>query len=360
MHSNGIWTKIKREHGLYRYEPTKQYFARVRFKSRLYRRRLGTDDLELAKRKLRDFRNDLGRTDVRKGNASLAAVLDNYALTLTGAESAVRKKQALIEKIKATFFGASSLPLRTVKPSQVEAWLVKHYGCLGASAYNSALTLIRAALDLAVRDRVILESPAAHLRYKRRATPIRLTPSFEQFRVIVTDIRAQPFNRDAEDSGDFVEFLGLAGLGQAEASSIKRSDVDLDAGRIFVKRRKTGVGFHIPVYPQLRPLLERLCASKAHDERLFKIADARKALANACKRLKFPKFSQRSLRRMFVTRCIEKGIDVKVIAEWQGHRDGGRLILSTYSYVRRPHSDAMAQLMTTEEPANVVPMSSAS
>ena len=39
--------------------------------------------------------------------------------------------------------------------------------------------------------------------------------------------------------------------------------------------------------------------------------------------------SHRSFRRMFITRAIEKGVDVKVIAEWQGHRDGGRLILQT-------------------------------
>ena len=37
---------------------------------------------------------------------------------------------------------------------------------------------------------------------------------------------------DAQDSADFLEFLGLAGLGQAEARSLTRADVDLDAGRI--------------------------------------------------------------------------------------------------------------------------------
>jgi len=359
MHSNSVWTKIKREYGLYRYEPTKQYFARVRFKTRLYRRRLGTDDLKLAKRKLRDFKNDLGRTDITKGNASLAAVLDNYAATLSGAESAVRKKHALIEKIKATFFGAASLPLRTVKPSQVEKWLSKHYGSLSASAYNSALTLIRQAMDLAVRDRIIIESPAAHVKYRKRETPVRLTPTFEQFQAIVADIRAQRLNADAEQSGDFAEFLGLAGLGQAEASSIKRSDVDLDAGRIFVKRRKTGAGFHIPIFPQARVLIEKLCQGKAHDERLFKIDDARKALANACKRLGYAVFSQRSFRRMFITRAIERGVDVKVIAQWQGHRDGGKLILETYS-VNPVHSQRMAQLMSTDEPDNIVSMRSAS
>jgi site-specific recombinase XerD len=36
---------------------------------------------------------------------------------------------------------------------------------------------------------------------------------------------------------------------------------------------------------------------------------------------------------MFITRAIEKGADVKVIAEWQGHKDGGKLILDTYSHV---------------------------
>ena len=59
---------------------------------------------------------------------------------------------------------------------------------------------------------------------------------------------------------------------------------------------------------------------------------------------------------MFVTRAIERGVDVKVIAEWQGHKEGGKLILSTYCHVNPVHSKRMARLMTTEEPDNVVPM----
>jgi integrase len=175
----------------------------------------------------------------------------------------------------------------------------------------------------------------------------------------VADIRAQRFNREAEQSGNFVEFLGLAGLGQAEAASITRADVDLKAGRIIIYRHKTDTGFAIPIYPQVRPLVEKLCKGMAHTERLFSINESRKALANACKRLGFPSFTHRSLRRMFITRAIERGVDVKVIAQWQGHRDGGKLILDTYSHVRPVHSIRMAQLMTTEEPANVVPIRSA-
>jgi integrase len=380
--SDSIWTKIKREHGLYRYEPSGQYFARVRFRGKLYRQKLGdgVSDLDLAKRKLRDFKNDLERTDATRGNASFAAVLKDYAKTLTGTDdsklneyfkatgegallkekelagddSTIKDKLTIIRKLKQTFFGVDSLPLRRIKPSQFKAWLATHYGKHSASYYNSALALIRAALDMAVRDKIILENPANGLTYRKRDKPIRLTPTFEQFEEIVADIRSQRFNRDAEQSGDFIEFLGLAGLGQAEAAAIKRSHIDLDSGRIIAYRHKTDVGFVVPIYPQLRPLVEKLCRGKKHNERLFSINEARKALTNACKRLDLPSFTHRSLRRMFITRAIERGVDVKVVAEWQGHRDGGKLILQTYSHVRALHSQRMAQLMSTDEPANVV------
>ena len=163
-----------------------------------------------------------------------------------------------------------------------------------------------------------------------------------------------------------MEFLGLAGLGQAEASSLTRADVDLDVGRFICYRRKTDTGFVVPIFPQLRPLMEKLCVGKKPHERLFTVYGARKAIANACKRLGFVRelpdgrmvaqFTHRSLRRMFITSCLERGIDVQTVSFWQGHRDGGKLILSTYSHVRRPHSDRMAQLLTSEQPHNVVPI----
>jgi integrase len=369
MISNNVWTRIKREHGLYRYNPSGQYFARVRFRGKLYRRKLDTADLALAKRKLRDFKNDLERTDATKGNTSFATVLDNYAETLTGAKSTLENKRAIVAKLKQTWFGIGSLPLRRVKPSQVSVWLSKHYGKKSASSHNQAMTVIRDALNMAVADKIIAESPAAGLKYRKPAKPIRTTPTFEQFKAIVDDIRNQRFSADAGESGDFVKFLGLAGLGQAEASSLTRADVDLDAGRFICHRRKTDTGFVVPIFPQLRQLMEKLCSGKKPHERLFTVNGARKAVANSCKRLGFVRqlpdgrmvaqFTHRSLRRMFITRAIEKGIDVKVIAEWQGHRDGGKLILQTYSHVRPEHSHLMAQRMTIEQPENVIPLQKA-
>jgi integrase len=365
LSTSTIWTKIKREHGLYRYNPSGQYFARVRFHGKLYRKKLDTDDLTLAKRKLRGLKDDLERTDATKGNTSFGKALDDYAETLQGAESTLANKLSVIAKLKEkrggieSWFGIDSLPLRTVKPSQVSAWLTKNYGGWGAEYYNLALSVIRSALDMAVADKIIVESPAKGLKYRRRKRPIRQTPTFEQFTQIVADIRGQRFNADAEQSGDFIEAMGLLGLGTAELANVKREHVRVDAGQIDIFRRKTGQAFTIPIYPQAWALVERLCKGKKHNAPLFSISQARKALANSCKRLGFPSFTHRSLRRMFITRAIERGVDVKVIAEWQGHRDGGKLILATYSHVRAEHSNRMAALMTTAEPDNVVPITAA-
>ena len=339
------WEKISRAIGLYRYVPNGRYFARVRYRGKLHRKSLETSDSSLAKRRLADFRRTLERTDAVSGNKSFAAVLDDYRTTLIGAKSTVEDKNVIIDNIKSTLFGAETLPLRELKPSQIKAWLATHYGHKSASYYNSALMLVRDALETAVRDRVIAENPARELKYRKRKTPIRLTPTFEQFKQIVAEIRAQKFNQVAEQSGDFVEFLGLAGLGAAEAASLTPADVDLAAGHIIAYRHKISAGFAEPIYPQLRPLLKKLCARKAHNERLFQINEARKALTNACVRLGLAHFTHRSLRRMFITRAIELGVDVKTIAQWQGHRDGGLLILKAYSHVRPVHSQRMAQLL---------------
>src|SRR5262245_48276741 len=320
-----IWKRIKQEHGLYLYKPSGQYFARVRFRGKLHRKKLEKGDLELAKRKLRTFKNDLARTDPGKRHTSVGAVLDAYEATLTGSHSTLEKKRAVIEKLKDTWTGVDSIPLRTVKPSQVRAWLAEQYGDRSASYYNAALTVVRDALELAVRDRIIIESPAAGLKYHKRRKPIRPTPTFEQFKAIVADIRAQKFNADVEQSGDFVEFLGLSGLGQAEAASLTRAHVDLDAGQFVAYRHKTDTGFAVPIFPQLRPLMEKLCAGKKPHQRLFTIYESRKALEHSCERLEFmrelpdgrmvPQFTHRSLRRMFITRAIERGVDVKVISQ---------------------------------------------
>jgi integrase len=161
----------------------------------------------------------------------------------------------------------------------------------------------------------------------------------------LAQIRSQPFFEARDKSADLIEFYGLSGLGNAESANLIVDDVDFAKNTVQVLRVKTGQGFLIPIYPQLLPLLTRLHAEAISrgDKKLFQVKEAETALENACRRLGFPHFTPRSLRRMFITRALELGIDVKVVAELQGHRDGGKLILQTYSHVNRPHLESMAQ-----------------
>ena len=122
------------------------------------------------------------------------------------------------------------------------------------SLTQSLHVLHQGNLPARVRDRIIPRSPAAHLRYAKRQKRIRATPSFEEFKAIVKTIRSQKYNgHDAQESADFVEFLGLAGLGKAEAAALRQSDIDWQRETIITFRHKTKSGFAIPIYPQLKP-----------------------------------------------------------------------------------------------------------
>lgn len=350
---NGAFEKVGE--CLYRYS-NGVYYARIKIDGKDIKRSLKTTDRDFAKRALAAFRDEQQQIDRSRGKLTLVELCDRYLKTVQHQKpKTVERKTFIIGRIKTDWPTGKVTQVGKIKPSDADLWLSRYR--FGSASRNLHISCVKELFNSAVRDRIITVSPAAHLRSAKREKPIRLTPTFEQFKAIIADVRSQVFNADAQDSADFLEFLGLAGLGQAEAGSLTPADVDFAAEQIITYRHKTSTGFAIPIFPQVRSLLEKLCEGKAHDARVFKISDAKKALAGACRRLGYPSFSQRSLRRMFITRAIERRVDVKVIAQWQGHKDGGKLILDTYSHVNRAHSNRMAQLMIADEPENVIPIS---
>lgn len=360
------------------------YYARFKRNGKEIKQSLRVQDIASAKRELKKVLEEQGQIDPSQSKLTLAQLCARYLETLHGLKSkTLKQKTNVVAKIKEHWPTGNDMQVRKIKPTECDKWLAlceaagrsteeqprerkgKGRRGFGASTRNSHIQILKEVFDVAVADKVIAASPARErdkdakgrerLRYKKRPDPIRRTPTFEEFEAIVASIRAQKFNgHDANESADFVEFIGLAGLGQAEASSLEWPDIQKD--QIITFRHKTSEGFAVPIFPQLRPLLEKRYAQRKDNKRVFKINNAKKAIAAACKRLKLPAFSHRSFRRMFITRAIELGVDVKTIAEWQGHKDGGKLILDTYSHVRSAHSQRMAKLMTTEQPENIIAM----
>jgi integrase len=299
---------------LYRSTASQVYFAHVRIGGKLFRQSLETDDRKLADRKLADFRRDKQRVDPRLGKTTLTELCDRYAETLSHlSKSSIKSKTGILKRIKAEWPGGSQKRVADIKPSDCDRWLGRQADRVGRSHANAYIQLLRDLFNFAVRDKIIGDSPAEQLKYFKREKPIRPTPTWEQFQAIVEDIRKQPFNADAEDSANFAEFLGLSGLGRAEAAALTWADINFERDQIITYRHKTATGFAVPIFPQLRPLLERLRAEGKSDasDKVFTISDAKKAIAGACKRLGLRHYSHIGFRRMFITRAIELGVDAK-------------------------------------------------
>jgi integrase len=343
---------------LYRYNG-ETFYAVLRHRGKLIRRSLGTNDLALARRKLGKFKTDLDRLDPGVAKLTLDKHREDYEKTLSGAESTLTIAKLAMRRLCDEWPSSAPREIRKIKPADLKLWL-KQYENLSASTTNHIVTTTRRFFEAAVEAGVIVENPMEKITYRRIPKLVRLTPTPEQFESIVADLRAQKSNgHGAQDSADIVELSGRLGLGQAELAGIYRQHINLDAGEIKLFRRKTTSAFTIPIYPLAREIIVRRLEKMPDDPeaRLLPHYNFRKALEGACTRLNLPHFEPRALRRFFITQALRVGVDAPTIASWQGHRDGGALVLRTYGdEVRMDHSQRMAKLLHAQPDGhNVVP-----
>ena len=341
---------------LYRYTGNGVYYALCKHEGKQVRASLKTDDKATAKRKLADFQRDLGKVDAGQGRITLKALCERYLASVASlAPSTLRKRKETVSVLLKDFALGADVQVSKVKTSDLRTWISSY--SFGYASYNLYAQILREVFAIAVSDKIIPSSPAAEIKSKKVKVEIRLTPSYEEFCNIISNVRSQPRTSMAKASGDYLEFLGLVGVGQAEASTIQKQHVNLTKKQLTFFRAKTKTPYTVPIFGQVEALVTKLVSSPdmrqtdylfpigGSESTITKAKQAKHAFQSACKRLKLPAYTQRSLRRMFITRCIEKGIDVKVIAQWQGHRDGGKLILGTYSHVRNSHAEDMAKLL---------------
>jgi integrase len=307
---------------------------------------LRTTDPQLAKRRLAERIQNASKIDPKLGKMTLEELLRLYEERLGQyAPKTVATRQSILKIFKHSWSHGLNVSVQSISTGQLQMWLAGKRTNFKNATYNEYARFLRHLFELALDFRVIAASPAAGLKGLRVETPIRTTPNWDQFQALVREVRSQKFNAEADDSADLIEFMGLAGVGTAECANLKGEHIDFTAKRITLYRVKTDTGYTIPIFPQVLPFLQSLetKGQLKQGENVFKVRDPKKALMAACKRLGFPHFSPRALRRCFITRAIEMGIDFKTIASWQGHRDGGVLIAKTYSHLRSEHSEAMAQ-----------------
>ena len=203
---------------LYRYSSSGVYYALLKNEGKQIRASLRTANFTEAKRKLVDFRRDVGRVDQSKGQIHLQALVQKYLETLGGgAEKTIRRKTDIAARLIRDFPKGKNYPVNKITPSDLLTWLSKYR--FGPSSRQLYVMFLKALFAMAVEDKILPASPAEKIKSPKRSKPIRQTPSFEDFRGIVKVVRSQKFSDTANESADFIEFLGFAGLGPTVSRS---------------------------------------------------------------------------------------------------------------------------------------------
>ncbi|MEI9896720.1 MAG: tyrosine-type recombinase/integrase [Chthoniobacter sp.] len=350
-HHGGTWAKLVNvASNLYRNPDSGIYYGRRKIDGRPQLHCLETADRKTADNKLAEWLGDARRVNPVVSRSTLDELLGRFEASRVHCEDATKVAEEGFTKSFRAFFDCQRRA-GSVRGSELKTFVnqlasTREYS---ANTYNRLCLFVRQLFELAKSDGMTAENLYAlsGLKYKTVHRPPPAIPTLEQFEKILAEVRAQKKNRKGMASADLLEFEGRAGLGQAEAGELRWTDIDLKGGsmgEMRIQRVKTGKYFTVPLYPKLRPLLERMRTEAEQralkdgqdfdpKNRVFIIDNARKALTNACARLKFPDFSQRNLRQMFILEAYRAGVDVKTIAKWQGHQDGGKLIMDTYTEV---------------------------
>jgi integrase len=334
-HHDQPFKKVRGVSSLYRYYSRSgkagSYYLIARIGGVLKKECLETTDLDFAKKKILDRKKWLKG---KKGERTLLQLACDFKEATTK-----NQKHAIwvINHLKECPFANQSV--QKISKDEI-ARFIKSLE-LGKRSNNLFYERLKVVFDWGVPD-FLQENPMSEVKYRKqiRQKVVRKKPSaptIEVFRELVACIRNQKFSDTAEDSADLVEYCGLASQGLAEANKLDWSHVNFmgELPKISVQRKKTEEFFTFPIYPDLMTLLRKLHVKQGSPKagKVFKVANPKKAIDTACKKLNLKKYTLRNFRQMTIIGQLRSGVSPKTIANWQGHTDGGVLIMQVYSEV---------------------------
>lgn len=215
---------------------------------------------------------------------------------------------------------------------------------------NNTLSMAKRVGEVLVEAGLRSDNPFGKLKRVKIPPTKIVVPDRQTLDSIITSIASQG-KRDSKESAAYVGFLAYGGCRHGQAQGLQWEDIDLrpeekGGGWITfwsgIRGTKGAKSRNLPISAPLRKILEAYQPEDATGP-VFKIKTPRIALDNACKRLGIPHLRLHDLRHFFGTYAIESGVDIPTVAKWLGHKDGGALLMRTYSHVRDDHSAASAK-----------------
>ncbi len=277
---------------------------------------------------------------------TLAECFNSWKRTWTVAEGTKETREAHWRMLGRVLKAETSLGAVTITHLREVQAALKADGLSPTSVNDVMFKTLRRSLEHAVEIGWLVENPAAKLKPLKRAQTIRQQPSWEEAWKLVNQAC-----QVAPESGELLQFMLAFGVGQKEVKNLKGEHIDFEREVVHFLRQKTGKTFDVPIMEEGKNLLDKLQAVKRIQagKAVFVWRDPEQALHGACERLTLPVYTPRSLRRTFIIRALESGVDPRVVAKWQGHRDA-KLILDTYgNYVSKEHEKAQIAKITKKK-----------
>ncbi len=255
-----------------------------------------------------------------------------------------------------------NVPIGDVRPSQVQEWVRDLVAeGVGSASIESALVILRGALQSAVDDRALATNPAANIKAPRRK---------HQRRGYLTHRQVNGLIGEVEDAvaATVILFLTYTGLRWGEMAALKIGSFDMLRRRVTVTEAvaevrgrlvwdtpKSHERRSVPFPAFLAPPLAALMEGKGRDDLMFagakgavlRVSTFRpRVFAPAVARCQatdrdFPSVTPHDLRHTAASLAISAGANVKAVQTMLGHKSAA-MTLDTYSDLFPDDLDAVA------------------
>lgn len=327
------WARTKITN-LVRYKSSGVYFCRAMVGGRLVRVSLKTKSLELAEIKLRKLlASERTKAKIKREFPHTVESFAHVFLTKVRA-SGVKERSAKYREetwgmVARTCDGIGIRVIADISREDCEAYAAALRSKYSGGRFNGCLETLRGIFKTALSAGACVEDPTINIE----RAPIKIEapklPSGEQFKVMLNTLDGHGRKHPAAFT---VRLLAFTGLRINEARHLSREDVDLSKGLLTVRVTKNGDTRRVPIIQDAQPVLQQFIDGA-------EVIDPRRALRSASNKTMTP----HDLRHLFATRCLESGVDVRTVAGWLGHKDGGALLLRRYAHLRDEHSKEMAK-----------------
>ncbi len=108
---------------------------------------------------------NLHRVDREKERTTFSQLIATFVATNRGESQSTRTTHAsIIKRLRQTWRFGWEMEVRDIRPSHLEEWLALHEARLRNTSYNRYAGCLKQMFDIAVKDRIIAESPFVQVK----------------------------------------------------------------------------------------------------------------------------------------------------------------------------------------------------